>query len=335
MLNIISLLGPSRCGKGAIIPIIAAVDNFELPYNTPDLDWYVDAYNLGDISSDALCRLSANYLLCYSWYGHLGRHINLRPDDYYSLQRMKPNIDLHKRHHKKDKDHEFLNFINDNDSKKIWNIFQCDLSPEIFEEYEKKYPINTNPIYCYRSPYYLFTSWISSNRVKRSRSFSRMFKYDATFNLKKKNLLSQFENAKNDNEVDFIKELGTYKYKEFNFDKTKIDPTEEDRLIKLLIENKNNATYWLKINMMFRFEKIVSDPNSFVNYLIERFNIKFDKESLRKGIVLMDKRPIEKIIELDINKIKTTLQNLGCSNKTIDFVVDEQQIYIDNLLKIS
>ena len=64
MLNIISLLGPSRCGKGAIIPIIAAVDNFELPYNTPDLDWYVDAYNLGDISSDALCRLSANYLLC-------------------------------------------------------------------------------------------------------------------------------------------------------------------------------------------------------------------------------------------------------------------------------
>jgi len=40
-------------------------------------------------------------------------HINLRPDDYYSLQRMKPNIDLQKRHHKKDKDHEFLNFIND------------------------------------------------------------------------------------------------------------------------------------------------------------------------------------------------------------------------------
>lgn len=331
MLNIISLLGPSRCGKGAIIPIIAAVDNFELPYNTPDLDWYVDAYNLGDISSDALCRLSANYLLCYSWYGYLGRHINLRPDDYYSLQRMKPNIDLQKRHHKKDKDHEFLNFINDNDSKKIWNIFQWDLSPEIFEKYEKKYPINTNPIYCYRSPYYLFTSWISSNRVKRSRSFSRMFKYDATFNLKKNNLLSQFENAKNDNEVDFIKELGTYKYKEFNFDKTKIDPAEEDRLIKLLIENKDNATYWLKINMMYRFEKIVSDPNSFVNYLIERFNIKFDKESLRKGIVLMDKRPIEKIIELDINKIKTTLQNLGCSNNTIDFVIDEQQKYIDDL----
>ena len=69
MLNIISLLGPSRSDKGAIIPLISAVKNFELPFNTPDLDWYVDAYNSGDISSGALCRLSANYLLCYSWYG--------------------------------------------------------------------------------------------------------------------------------------------------------------------------------------------------------------------------------------------------------------------------
>lgn len=331
MLNIISLLGPSRCGKGAIIPIVAAADNFELPYNTPDLDWYVDAYNSGDISSDALCRLSANYLLCYAWYGHLGRHINLRPDDYYSLQRMKPNIDLQERHNKKDKDYEFLNFINDNDSKKIWNIFQWDLSPEIFEKYKKSYPINTNPIYCYRSPYYLFTSWISSNRVKRSLSFSRMFKYDATYHFKRENLLSQFENAKNDNEVDFIKELGTYKYKEFNFDKTKIDSVEEKRLVRLVKENINNAKYWSKINMLYRFENIVSNPDLFTKYLMERFDIEFNKDSLKKGILLMDKRPIEEVIEMDLNKIKIVLQNLGCKKKTIDFILKEQKIYIENL----
>ena len=73
MLNILSLLGPSRSGKGAIIPIIVAAKNFQLPFNTPDLDWYVDAFNFGDIDSDSLCRLSANYLLCYSRYGYLGR----------------------------------------------------------------------------------------------------------------------------------------------------------------------------------------------------------------------------------------------------------------------
>lgn len=331
MLNILSLLGPSRSGKGAIIPIIAAVKNFELPFNTPDLDWYVDAYNSGDISSDALCRLSANYLICYSWYGHLGRHINLRPDDYYSLQRMMPHINLQKKHLKKDKDYEFINFIKDNDEKKIWNIFQWDIAPEIYEIYEKKYPINTNPIYCYRSPYYLFTSWISSNRVKRSLSLSRMFKYDATYNFSRNSLLSQFEDAKNDNEVDYIKELGTYKYKEFNFEDAKISLQEEERLLKLLIENKENAQYWSKLNMMYEFENIVSNPNSFVNYLIDRFNIEFDEESLKKGIILMDQRPIEKIIEMDMNIINNTLQNLGCQKETIDFVVNEQKIYLDNL----
>ena len=66
MLNILSLLGPSRCGKGAIPPLIVAAKNIQLPFNTPDLDWYVDAYNYGDLTPDALCRLSANYILCYS-----------------------------------------------------------------------------------------------------------------------------------------------------------------------------------------------------------------------------------------------------------------------------
>ena len=331
MLNIISLLGPSRCGKGAIIPIIAAVKNFELPFNTPDLDWYIDAYNSGDISSGALCRLSANYLLCYSWYGHLGRHINLRPDDYYSLQRMMPHIDLQKKHNKKDKDYEFVNFAKDNDTKKIWNIYQWDIAPEIYEEYEKNYPINANPIYCYRSPYYLFTSWISSNRVKRSLSLSRMFKYDATYNFSRKNLLSQFEDAKNDNEVDYNKELGTYKYKEFNFQDSKITLQEEERLLNLIKENIENAKYWSKINMMYKFEDIVSDPNSFVSYLTDRFNIEFDKDQLKRGITLMDQRPIEEIVEMDMNTISVTLQNLGCSKKIMDFVIKEQKVYIDNL----
>ena len=196
---------------------------------------------------------------------------------------------------------------------------------------KKSYPINTNPIYCYRSPYYLFTSWISSNRVKRSLSFSRMFKYDATYHFKRENLLSQFENAKNDNEVDFIKELGTYKYKEFNFDKTKIDSVEEKRLVRLVKENINNAKYWSKINMLYRFENIVSNPDLFTKYLMERFDIEFNKDSLKKGILLMDKRPIEEVIELDLNKIKIVLQNLGCKKKTIDFILKEQKIYIENL----
>ena len=331
MLNIFSLLGPSRCGKGAIIPLIASVKNFELPFNTPDLDWYVDAYNYGDLTSDALCRLSANYLLCYSWYGHLGRHINLRPNDYYSQQKMMPHINLSAKHNKEDKDYEFENFANANDSKEIWNIFQWDLPTDIYEKFQKSFPINTNPLYCYRSPYYLFTSWISSNRVKRSNALSRMFKYDSTPKLKRIDLCQQFENARNDNEVSFIKKLGTYKYHEFKFDEVTIDLNEEARLLKLIKENKINASYWSKKDMLYRFEHIVTNPEKFIDYLINRLNIEFDEKLLKEGVVLMDKRPLDKVVEMDIEKAKETLASLGCNRNIIEYVIKEQIDYINDL----
>lgn len=331
MLNILSLLGPSRGGKGAVIPIITAIKNFQLPFNTPDLDWYVDAYHAGDINLESLCRLSANYLLCYSWYGYIGRHINLRPDDYYSLQKMMPHINLQKRHNRNDKDNEFINFIKENDNEKIWNIFQWDLSPEIYEIFQTEYPINTNPLYCYRSPYYLFTSWISSNRVKRSISLSRMFKYDATHYFKRESLLSQFEASNNDNEQKYLKEEGTYQWDRFDLESKKIDLKEEQRLIRLIEENKKHANYWSKKNMMFNFEHIVSNPRSFVEYLIARFNVEFDENILKKGIILMDERPLEQVIEMDFEKMKQTLDELHCSNESTNLILDEQKIYLDNL----
>lgn len=331
MLNIVSLLGPSRCGKGAIIPIIAAVEQFELPFNTPDLDWYVDAYNAGDISADALCRLSAIYLLCYSWYGHLGRHINLRPDDYYSFQRMMPGLDICEKHARKDKDFEFINFLEGNDEKKFWNIFQWDLAPEIFEVYEEKYPINTNPLYCYRSPYFLFTSWISSNRVQRSKNLSRMLKYESTRALSLGSLKDQFEGAKNDNEVEFVAELGTYKYKPFELSGVTVKHNEESRLLQLLAENKKNADYWAERDMVYRFEHIVSNPDGFVGYLKNRFPITFDEGLLQSGIVLMDQRPLEGIVELDLTKVEQSLLGLGCSRLTIRSILELQEQYISEL----
>lgn len=331
MLNVLSLPGPSRCGKGAIIPIIAAIKNFELPFNTPDLDWYVDAYNFGDINLESLCRLSSNYLLCYSWYGHLGRHINLRPNDYYSLQKLMPHINLVEKHDRGDKDKVFEDFLQKNDNGKFWNIFQWDIPIEVYEAFEKDYPINSNPLYCYRSPYSLFTSWISSNRVKRSRSLSRMFKYESTPFLTRQDLLSQFEDARNDNEVTFIKELGTYKYHELKLEDVEITAEEESRLTKLIEENKKNADYWSQKDMLIRFENLVSDPDPFIQYLKNRFNIEFNDKLLQQGIVLMDKRPLESVIEMNFKKIEGTLKNLGCKSETIEYILNEQKEYISEL----
>jgi hypothetical protein len=115
------------------------------------------------------------------------------------------------------------------------------------------------------------------------------------------------------------------------FDNTKIDSKEEDGLIKVITENKENAMYWSKKNMLFRFEHIVSQPKLFVDYMINRFNIEFDDEALDRSIILMNQRPVSEIIEMDLFKIKNTLDDLGCNKKTIDFIISEQEIYINSI----
>jgi len=330
VLNVISLLGPSRCGKGAIIPIITAAKNIELPFNTPDLDWYVDAYNAGDISLKALCRLASAYMLCYSWYGHLGRHINLRANDYYSLQRMLPEVDLGSKHGRLDKDGEFVDFLDLNDDKAIWNVFQWDIPPAAFEMIDAEFPIHLNPIYCYRSPYYLFTSWISSNRVKRSLALSRMFKYNAMPKLKNIDLRAQFEDAVNDNEVTFIESLGTYKYHDHDFSGVRITREEETYLLDLLEETRSYGAHWQDQGMLVYFERIVSDPRGFVEYLKDRFEVTFHADKLEKGIILMDERPMKEVLETDFGKMRATLELLGCEENVVLKVLELQSNYIEN-----
>ena len=58
-----------------------------------------------------------------------------------------------------------------------------DLPPKIYEIMEQDYPIRTNPLHCYRNPYSYLLHGFKKN-FKRSKSLSRMFKYDSTKNLK-------------------------------------------------------------------------------------------------------------------------------------------------------
>jgi len=83
--------------------------------------------------------------------------------------------------------------------------------------------------------------------------------------------------------------------------------------------------------MMYRFEHIVSNPEKFVDYLGNRLNIEFDDKLLLEGIILMDKRPLDQVVELDIKKAEKTLVNLGCSEETLQIVVEEQKNYINEL----
>ncbi|MBT7901984.1 MAG: hypothetical protein HN601_13685, partial [Candidatus Marinimicrobia bacterium] len=292
--------------------IISAINNFELPYCNPDLDMYVDAYNCGDMSANTLCKLSTIYMLCYSWYGYLGRHINLRSCDYSSLQKMMPHVNVKGKYEREDKDDEFIKFLKKNDLGKIWNTFHWNVPPKIYEMIIKNYPINMEPLFCYRSPFSLFSNWVSGNRIDRGDYLSRRLQYESTNNLLNIDLLEQYSVTRNDNEMSVDKQTRKYTFHKFEYDKLAADAEEQEKLLQLINKNKKYAKYWAEKDMLYHFENIVSDPNKFANYLEKRLGVQFDNDILEDRIEFMDKRPLEKVIELDMQNIAQALDAIGC-----------------------
>lgn len=333
MINTITVLGPSRAGKGAIIPLLASANNTELPFNTPDLDWYVDSYNTGDMSKETTCKLIVNYLITYSWYCHLGRHTNLRTSDYYSIKKLKDNNSISHRYDLMDNDEEFLKFIDNNQREKILNIFQIELDTTLYEYIKKYYPIRLNPIFIYRSPFYLFTSWFSSNRVNRSLGLSRMLKYSSVEYIKNKSLLESFVETKNNNEVSFDKNTNKYTYYDFKYKDRKITKLEEEYLLKKLKQNYNSFQNWEKYNNVYFFERVVSEPVEVVNNIISNYKITINKESCDSAIHFMDKRKFETIFELDQSKILNELTEINCCNDTINTIIKMHKTYLSDFNK--
>jgi hypothetical protein len=247
---------------------------------------------------------------------------------------LKGNLDLEKKYSKEDNDFEFLEFLTNNINNEIWNTFTWELPPKIYEIIEEKYPINLNPLFCYRAPYSLFTSWVSGNRINRSKSFSRMFKYSSVENLKRTDLMEQFLHTRNSKEMKLIN--NQYIFEDLQLNELRIGKEEENELVNLLIQNKKNALYWSKRNMMVKFEAIVTQPNLFLAYIRERFkfdfDFDFDLKQLSKGLKLVNQRPLENIIEMDEELMQKNLLNMGCTQGTIDFLIREQKIYLRNLI---
>ena len=97
-----------------------------------------------------------------------------------------------------------------------------------------------------------------------------------------------------------------------------------------LIEEKN-PDYCTQNDKMIPFENLVSDPDPFIQNIKNRFNNEFNDKILQQGIVLMDKRPLESVIEMTFKKIESTLKNLGCKSETIEYILNEQKEYISEL----
>ena len=334
MLNIISICGPTRSGKGAIGPILGAARNSDLPHNTPDLDWFVDAYEEGAISKDVFCRLCANYLLCYSWYSYLGRHVNSRSSDYYSMFRLKSGLGWGERFAREDNDNSFKAFCDAHLNQKTTNIFHWDIPVKMHLEIEKEYPINLNPIYCCRSPFALFSAWAASDRYERARSLSRMFKFVGTKHMSRRDMWSQFTGAKTEDEVFYDEVKKTYKYRELDFSDKRLTADAQLRFLEALKTDEIKTGFYREHGLAVFFERVVEEPEGFAASMRNRFHLDFDDALLEAAILLADKRPLRETLETDLEKIECHLSGLGCSDQVIASVVGLQQQYLSKIFSV-
>ena len=325
MLNCLSLLGASRSGKSAVVPLLTALKKIDLPFNTPDLDWYIEGYDLGKYSVNTAAQLCVQYMLCYSWYSYLGRYINSRSDDYYSLDRLKPFLADFDYNIRKDNDESFVEFLKSHENNELISFFMWDMPKEVYEAFGR-YPINSNIIYCYRNPFDMVNQWVSSNRVQRSTQFSRMFKLSSVENLRNTNLLNQFiKNNRNLNEVKITDD----KYHYFDVDVSSYNMYEEEveYLTKFILKIKDEAYYWRDNGLLLNFEMVVSQPEKTMNQLSEFIQSDYDEKEFLYASNFMTKRPFEKVITLDPDIIRNKLSKITKNDKFIDLVIHEQDEY--------
>ena len=313
---------------------MGAARNCDLPHNTPDLDWFVDAYEEGVISKEGFCRLCANYLLCYSWYSYLGRHVNSRSSDYYSMFRLKSGLDWRERFAREDNDYSFKAFCDAHQNHDATNIFHWDIPASLHLEIEDQYPINLNPIYCRRSPFALFCSWAASDRYKRARSLSRMFKFVGTKHMSRQDMWSQFTGAKTEDEVFYDDVAKTYKYRKLNLSDKRITPDAQLRFLEALRTDEMSGDFYSEHGLAVFFERVVEEPARFAASMRNRFHLNFDDSLLEKAILLADKRPLRGTLETDSAKMESEPSGLGCSDQVIASVVGLQQQYLSKIFSV-
>ena len=326
MINTINLLGLSRSGKSALIPLLTCADNTDLPHNTPDLDWFIEMYQEGSLEIDPALKICVQYMLCYSWYSYLGRHINLRNRDYFSLQRLKPEIDFNIRNLREDNDIEFTKFLQMHERGEMYNIFMFEIPIEMQKKFEADFPINSHNIYCFRNPFAMVTQWSSSNRIQRSSTFSRMFKFTAMNSITNDKLSQQFTRTNNALELNIKSDR--YQYNDPSLEDFIINDNEILFLRKLIDQQFTDAEFWSKKGNLVHYEHVVSEPETTLSNLSVWPSLKIKDENLRKSIDFMGKRPIETVLEQDRDSIIDPILKSSGDKDFAEFVYSKQMQYI-------
>lgn len=326
MLNTINLLGASKSGKTTIVPILSASGKTDLPFNTPDLDWYIEAFESGGLDLTTASRLCSAYILTNSWYSHLGRHSNLRHRDYHSLQRLKKNISIEDRYKRNDDDREFEKFLRKHDTNKLISIFCSEMTPLIYNEIITNFPIQISSIYCHRSPYSMVGQWLSGNRIERSQSLSRMFKYSSMKNLTRSSLVDQMVVATNNGHMVEVAER--FEFFDSKVGEFAISSSEITALKNLLKLQKVSAQYWKEHGLLLNFEKVVTQPKELINSSELLEGLEISSKNLNNAIDFIGLRKIDDVLEKDFSIMRKSLMSITDDQEFVDMVLNEQMEYL-------
>jgi hypothetical protein len=326
-MNLIAILGPSRGGKAALTPYLSASREVDLPFNTPDLDWLIDSHNKGHVTDEGFLHHVSIYLLTYSWYSFLGRHINLRTSDYYCAKNLKPHINITERFLRPDNDETFGEFLALVESKAWVPCFQLDFTLRQFKMLVEASDINYQPLYSRRSPFDLLRSWLVGNRLDRSKSLSRMMKYGSVPARSNVPFAAQFQPVLGVKEST-VDNKGIFTFHNLSSDKFDRNTDNINSLIEMVIAEAACGTEWENAGNAIRFEEMVSAPEKVQSLLNDRLGIEFCDDLLPRAYEFIKLRPLEEALTTDLKLIEKELKELSVEEEKIQQIIHLQSVYI-------
>jgi hypothetical protein len=327
-MNVIAILGPSRGGKAALNPYLCASKQVDLPFNTPDLDWFIESHNRSHITDEGFCNHVSIYTLTYSWYSFMGRHINLRTSDYYAANNLKPHVDMNERFLKTDSDESFSIFLEAVAHNKLVPCFHMDISNKQFQLIKNSSDINYMPIYSRRSPFDLLRGWLVGNRLGRSKSLGRMMKYGSVPAKSSRSLLEQFSPVLGLKEIT-VDEKGIFTFHKLASDKSDIDGDNVNKLIDMVVEEYKCGLKWENAGRAIRFEDIVTAPDKVEMFLSEYLGLEFCPDLLPEAYNAINLRSLSEALTTDLKIIEIELNELHASEGRIRELVALQAEYVE------
>ena len=177
-MKMLFLGGLSRAGKAAFWPLLSSINGLDQPQNLPNLDWYHDAFEAGDIDENTFLKFVELELTAASWFSYLGRYLNTNHNDLTNFSRLVSKDEYAQRIQRSDTEEEYSNFSTACRTRAFIPTFTTDI--KLTRSQQEKLNFDICHLHIIRNPIRMYNEWMATNRVKRSQHIAgRMIKYKA------------------------------------------------------------------------------------------------------------------------------------------------------------